>query len=59
MPLVDKVEAFLPVYKWTVGADESLILTLPNDNISRTSVTNVVFFLTIVTTLVAINSRPP
>lgn len=55
MPLVDKVEVFLPVYKWTAEADGSLIHTLSDDT-SRTSVTNVAFFSNVMTTLVAINS---
>lgn len=44
MPLVGKVEAFLPVYEWIAGADESLIHALLNDDVSRTSVTDIAFF---------------
>lgn len=51
MPLVDKVEAFLPVYERTAG--EVSYIFYWN---SKALVTSVTFFLTLGTTLVVIES---
>lgn len=56
MPLLDKVEAFLSGLEWTAGAGNSLMHTLLDDDIFRTSVTHLLLFLTAGTTLVVINS---
>lgn len=56
MPLLYKVEAFLSVLEWTAGADNSLVHTLLDDDLFRTSVTHLLLFLTAGTILAVINS---
>lgn len=56
MPLLDKVEAFLSVLELTSGAGNSLVHTLLDDDIFKTSVTHLLLLLTAGTTLALINS---